>query len=240
MISKENIKLFSVVAGVVAAIVYFKNRGSNEAISPQTSGIHQQEVVDSAPTNQKDTSRSENNSDSGLANAQVETVVQAPMPVINSHIDYMQKKIANKLKLNVALPPEYSYRDIEFDDIEVASGVYGYDQATKTHLVIAGVKKQVDPKDILQFLSESGDELPGFDKSLLRGMKAPKRGVSHGQFNEPYVWEVETATKSMTVALVTRKDGLGSYVAILNGPGDSLSNQEERFEDIYDSMAVAK
>lgn len=225
---------FFVVLGVVCLIVFLVTKKKKVEFVAPAPNI----VTDQGGTNSLNAQKP--------SNAHVPTYQVAQDPNLPpkgenlsktiSHVEYIETKVKEKLRLKVALPTDYKFQDLSFEDVEIATGFHGYDSKTGTHLVLAGVRKTLQPNEVIAFLKESGTDLPGFDPRFLKILKEPKRGVAHDGFGQPYVWEVEGGGKAMTIALVNRADGRGSYVAILNGPSKSLSDQEERFESIYDSM----
>lgn len=225
---------FFVVLGVVCLIVFLVTKKKKvEFVAPTHNAVEESKQTTSK-SNKKQASPD-------IPTYQVAQETNLPAKDENvtrviSHVEYIETKVKEKLRLKVTLPTDYKFQDLSFDDVEIATGFHGYDNKTGTHLVLAGVRKTLQPNEVLAFLKESGTDLPGFDPRFLKILQEPKRGVAHGGFNQPYVWEVEGGGKAMTIALVNRADGRGSYVAILNGPAKSLSDQEERFEDIYDSM----
>ncbi len=225
---------FFVVLGVVCLIVFFVTKKKKvEFVAPNSNATQDLRGAD-APSNKK-------LGNSAVQTYQVAQDINQPAKADNvakaiSHVEYIETKVKEKLRLKVTLPTDYKFQDLSFEDVEIATGFHGYDNKTNTHLVLAGVRKTLQPNEVIAFLKESGTDLPGFDPRFLKVLQEPKRGVAHGGFDQPYVWEIESGGKAMTIALVNRTDGRGSYVAILNGPSKSLSDQEERFEGIYDSM----
>ena len=224
-----------VVLGVVCLVVFFVTKKKNaEFAAPVVKEA--QELRDLQPPSAKVKQAINDVQTYQAAQDSSQSAQAVNVPRAMSHVQYIETKVRDKLHLKLKLPTDYEFRDLNFEDVDIATGFHGYNRKTETNLVIAGVRKVLKPNEVIAFLKDSGADLPGFDPRFLKALPEPKRGVSHGGFGQPYVWEVEGGGKAMTIALVNRLDGRGSYIAILNGPDKSLSDQEERFEDIYDSM----
>lgn len=162
-----------------------------------------------------------------------------PLPdPIKTASEQAKESFGNQSHLSVPYPQELDYRPLDLDD-DIAA-INGYNTALGVNLSLLAKAGSYGPSDLQEFLAEYGSAIPGFNSSIIDNISensAERPPAQSGSgLKSPYVWSVQYGNKTLTVALVQRQDGQGTYLAVLSGPTSYIDGNEDKYDAIYSQI----
>jgi hypothetical protein len=160
-----------------------------------------------------------------------------PKVLVDRKSEENKTEFLNLAHLDVNLPKDYAYQKLDIS--EDIAGLRGIDEHNKINFVVLAKRGSANPEEVPAFLRDQGDLIPGFgDKGPAPQLSAAKQlppSEGSGLVQATY-WEVIKGDKVTRVVFANRKDGLGSYLFVVDGNAENLDAQEGRFEDILDNV----
>lgn len=140
--------------------------------------------------------------------------------------------------LAVPYPNDLNYRPLDIEDGVAA--IHGYNTQTQVNLSLMAKAGTYGPTELQGFLEEYGSAIPGFKSAIIDNISessADRPPAQSGSgLKPPYLWSMQLGSNTLTVALVQREDGQGTYLAVLSGPTSYIDNNEDKYDAIYNQI----
>lgn len=162
----------------------------------------------------------------------------APQDPIKAASEAAQNGFKTETHLALTLPDELTYRNLDLD--EGIAGLSGYNTQLQVNISLLAKAGNYGPKDLPGFLQDYGAYIPGYNTSYTDRLSKDEPDRPSAQpnsgLNSPYVWSIQDGKNTVTVALVQRQDGQGTYLAVLSGPTSYFDSNEDRYDSIYSKI----
>lgn len=159
---------------------------------------------------------------------------QRPGVTMNPRSEASKKEFLTTSRLSVNLPDDFTYQTLDVAD--GVTGLRGTDENSKINFAILAKQGVSNPNDVPQFLSDQGNLIPGFESGAAAASQmgagrqlVPAEGSGVEQV---HYWELKKGDQITQVVFANRKDGLGSYLFVIDGASKKVDAQEGRFEDM--------
>lgn len=162
-----------------------------------------------------------------------------PIPdPIKAASEEAKNNFTSESHLSVPYPNDLDYRPLDIEDGVAA--IHGYNTNLQVNVSLMAKAGTYGPSELQGFLEEYGSAIPGFKSSIVENISENSAerppSQSGSGLNSPYVWSLQTGSNTLTVALVQREDGQGTYLAILSGPTAYFDNNEDKYDAIYSQI----
>ncbi|WP_374075813.1 hypothetical protein [Bdellovibrio bacteriovorus] len=162
-----------------------------------------------------------------------------PIPdPIKTASEEAKNNFTSESHLSVPFPNDLDYRPLDIED--GVSAIHGYNTNLQVNVSLMAKAGTYGPSELQGFLEEYGSAIPGFKSSIVENItessaeRPPAQNTSG--LSSPYVWSMQMGSNTLTVALVQREDGQGTYLAILSGPTAYFDSNEDKYDAIYSQI----
>ena len=150
------------------------------------------------------------------------------------------EKFSKLTGLKMALVPGMNFSEMEFE--EGIGALIGKDALRGIEMGLFAKRGAITEDELKAFLAQDSAGIPG-----LEGMQNITLGQSQtlsanqgsGLGNVKY-WQITGPTKSVTIALIPRTDGQGTYFASISSTSPDFDSAEEFYSQIYSGIKVSR